>query len=110
MDIHLFYSICCGTSHAVADQMMRLNKYLDVLIPRGGANLIRRVKEQQQFLSLKQEQVTTISFIDKAAQLPMAVDIVVNAKTQRPSVCNAIETILVHKSCAAEFLPLLEKN
>ena len=98
------------TSHAVADQMMRLNKYLDVLIPRGGANLIRRVKETATVPVSETGTGNNHIFIDKAAQLPMAVDIVVNAKTQRPSVCNAIETILVHKSCAAEFLPLLEKE
>lgn len=98
------------TSHAVADQMMRLNKYLDVLIPRGGANLIRRVKETATVPVIETGTGNNHIFIDKAAQLPMAVDIVVNAKTQRPSVCNAIETILVHKSCAAEFLPLLEKE
>ncbi|WP_347083710.1 glutamate-5-semialdehyde dehydrogenase [Enterococcus gallinarum] len=98
------------TSHAMADQMMRLNKYLDVLIPRGGANLIRRVKETATVPVIETGTGNNHIFIDKAAQLPMAVDIVVNAKTQRPSVCNAIETILVHKSCAAEFLPLLEKE
>lgn len=98
------------TSHAVADQMMRLNKYLDVLIPRGGANLIRRVKETATVPVIETGTGNNHIFIDKAAQLPMAVDIVVNAKTQRPSVCNAIETILVHKSCAADFLPLLEKE
>ena len=99
-----------ATSHAVADQMMRLNKYLDVLIPRGGANLIRRVKETATVPVIETGTGNNHIFIDKDAQLPMAVDIVVNAKTQRPSVCNAIETILVHKSCAADFLPLLEKE
>ncbi|MFD2389952.1 glutamate-5-semialdehyde dehydrogenase [Enterococcus gallinarum] len=98
------------TSYAVADEMMRLNKYLDVLIPRGGANLIRRVKETATVPVIETGTGNNHIFIDKDAQLPMAVDIVVNAKTQRPSVCNAIETILVHKSCAAEFLPLLEKE
>ena len=75
------------TSHAVADQMMRLNKYLDVLIPRGGANLIRRVKETATVPVIETGTGNNHIFIDKDAQLPMAVDIVVNAKTQRPSVC-----------------------
>ena len=86
------------TSHAVAEQMMRLNEYLDVLIPRGGANLIRRVKETATVPVIETGTGNNHIFIDKDAQLPMAVDIVVNAKTQRPSVCNAIETILVHKN------------
>jgi glutamate-5-semialdehyde dehydrogenase len=105
-----YIQFVADTSHEVANQMMRLNEYLDVLIPRGGATLIRRVKETATVPVIETGTGNNHIFIDKNAQLTMAVDIVVNAKTQRPSVCNAIETILVHQDRAQEFLPLLEKE
>jgi glutamate-5-semialdehyde dehydrogenase len=105
-----YIQFVADTSHEVANQMMRLNEYLDVLIPRGGATLIRRVKETATVPVIETGTGNNHIFIDKDAQLTMAVDIVVNAKTQRPSVCNAIETILVHQDRAQEFLPLLEKE
>lgn len=98
------------TSHDVANEMMRLNDYLDVLIPRGGAGLIQRVKNTATVPVIETGTGNNHVYVDNAAQLDMASDIVVNAKAQRPSVCNAIETLLVHEDIASEFLPMIEKN
>lgn len=93
------------TTHEVANQMMKLTDYLDVLIPRGGAGLIRRVKETATVPVIETGTGNNHIYVDKDAQLAMAVNIVDNAKTQRPSVCNAAETLLIHQDVAAEFLP-----
>ncbi len=93
------------TSHEVANQMMRLTEFLDVLIPRGGAGLIRRVKETATVPVIETGTGNNHIYVDKDAQLEMAVKIVDNAKTQRPSVCNAAETLLIHQDVAADFLP-----
>lgn len=93
------------TSHDVANQMMRLTEYLDVLIPRGGASLIQRVKETATVPVIETGTGNNHIYIDKDAQLEMAINITDNAKTQRPSVCNAAETLLIHEDVAAEFLP-----
>lgn len=98
------------TSHDVANEMMRLNEYLDVLIPRGGAGLINRVKNSATVPVIETGTGNNHVYVDSAAQLDMALAIVKNAKVQRPSVCNAIETLLVHEDVAAEFLPLVEKE
>ena len=98
------------TSHDVANEMMRLNDYLDVLIPRGGAGLIERVKNSATVPVIETGTGNNHVYVDSAAQLDMALNIVKNAKVQRPSVCNAIETLLVHNEIAAEFLPLIEKE
>ncbi len=95
------------TSHAVANEMMRLTDYLDVLIPRGGAGLIKRVKETATVPVIETGTGNNHVYVDKDAQLQMALDIAVNAKVQRPSVCNAIETLLVHQEIAEFFLPKL---
>lgn len=97
-------------SREVANQMMRLNEYLDVLIPRGGAGLIQSVKNNATVPVIETGTGNNHVYIDKDAQLEMACNIVINAKVQRPSVCNAIETILVHKDIAQSFLPLIEKQ
>ncbi|MGX7195901.1 glutamate-5-semialdehyde dehydrogenase [Enterococcus olivae] len=96
------------TSHAVANEMMRLTEYLDVLIPRGGAGLIQRVKETATVPVIETGTGNNHVYVDKEAQLQMAMDIAINAKVQRPSVCNAIETLLVHQDVAEIFLPKLE--
>jgi gamma-glutamyl phosphate reductase len=95
------------TSHEVANQLMRLNDYLDVLIPRGGAGLIKRVKETATVPVIETGTGNNHIFVDKDAQLQMALDITINAKMQRPSVCNSAETVLVHKDMAETFLPAL---
>lgn len=95
------------TSHDVANQMMKLTEYLDVLIPRGGAGLIRRVKESATVPIIETGTGNNHIYVDKDAQLEMAKNIVDNAKTQRPSVCNAAETLLIHQDVAAAFLPVI---
>ncbi|WP_281738649.1 glutamate-5-semialdehyde dehydrogenase [Enterococcus dispar] len=98
------------TSHEVANQMMRLTQYLDVLIPRGGAGLIRRVKETATVPVIETGTGNNHIYVDKDAQLEMAIRITDNAKTQRPSVCNAAETLLIHQDVAAEFLPKIAEK
>lgn len=97
-------------SREVVQEMMRLNDYLDVLIPRGGAGLIQNVKNHATVPVIETGTGNNHVYIDKDADLEMAVKITMNAKTQRPSVCNAIETLLVHKNVASEVLPILEKE
>ncbi|MDN6518420.1 MAG: glutamate-5-semialdehyde dehydrogenase [Enterococcus sp.] len=98
------------TSHEVAAEMMHLNDYLDVLIPRGGSGLIQRVKTSATVPVIETGTGNNHVYVDSAAQLEMALEIVKNAKAQRPSVCNAIETLVVHEKVAADFLPLIEKE
>lgn len=97
------------TSHETAAELMKLTEYLDVLIPRGGVNLIRRVKEQATVPIIETGTGNNHIYIDKDAQLTMATNIVVNAKASRPSVCNAAETLLIHSEIAPFFLPVIEK-
>lgn len=97
-------------SREVVQEMMRLNDYLDVLIPRGGAGLIQNVKNHATVPVIETGTGNNHVYIDKDANLEMAVKITMNAKTQRPSVCNAIETLLVHKDIASKVLPILEKE
>ncbi|KAF0995367.1 glutamate-5-semialdehyde dehydrogenase [Geobacillus sp. TFV-3] len=86
------------TSRETAQHMFRLNKYLDVLIPRGGAGLIRSVVENATVPVLETGVGNCHIFIDESAERQMAIDIVLNAKLQRPSVCNAVETVLIHET------------
>ncbi|MFO8069425.1 MAG: glutamate-5-semialdehyde dehydrogenase [Alkalibacterium sp.] len=97
------------TSRESANEMMKLNRYLDVLIPRGGANLIRAVVENATVPVIETGTGNCHVYIDQSAQLEMAKDIIVNAKTDRPSVCNAAETLLIHKDVAETFLPVIEE-
>ncbi|WP_050182012.1 glutamate-5-semialdehyde dehydrogenase [Domibacillus robiginosus] len=85
------------TSRTTASEMFKLNQYLDVLIPRGGAGLIQSVIEQATVPVLETGVGNCHIFIDKSAQKEMAIDIALNAKTHRPSVCNAAESLLVHR-------------
>lgn len=93
------------TSHESARQMMHLNGYIDVLIPRGGAGLIRTVVEGASVPVIQTGAGNCHVYVDAAADLDMAARIIDNAKTSRPSVCNAAETLLVHRSVAEAFLP-----
>jgi len=97
------------TDRETAADMMRLNGYLDVLIPRGGAGLIQAVIKQATVPVIETGAGNCHVYIDESAELPMAVSIADNAKTQRPSVCNAIETLLVHQKIANAFLPEIQK-
>lgn len=97
------------TSRESATQMMRLNGYLDVLIPRGGAGLIRTVVENATVPVIETGTGNCHVYVDAAADLDMAVSILKNAKCQRISVCNAAESLLVHKDIASAFLPKAAK-
>jgi glutamate-5-semialdehyde dehydrogenase len=97
------------TSHDVATEMMKMNEYVDVLIPRGGAKLIRSVVKEASVPVIQTGEGNCHLYVDENADIGMAVSITDNAKTQRPSVCNAIETLLVHKSAASEALMQLHE-
>ncbi|MDQ0163045.1 glutamate-5-semialdehyde dehydrogenase [Bacillus alveayuensis] len=101
------------TSRETAAKMFKLNEYLDVLIPRGGQKLIQTVVENATVPVLETGAGNCHVFIDETAKKEMAIDIVINAKTQRPSVCNAIETVLIHKNWAnnhlRDFIESLQK-
>lgn len=95
------------TDREAANVMMKLNGYIDVLIPRGGAGLINTVVQNATVPVIETGVGNCHIFVDESADLDNAVDIIINAKTQRPAVCNAMETLLVHKNIAEEFLPKL---
>lgn len=96
------------TSHDLAEALMQAVDYVDVLIPRGGARLIQTVKEKAKVPVIETGVGNVHIYVDDSADLDMATKIVINAKTQRPSVCNAAESLLVHKAVAKTFLPQLE--
>ena len=103
------------TSRESANEMMRLKEYIDVLIPRGGAGLINAVVQNAIVPVIETGVGNCHTYVDKSADIQMAVDIIANAKMSRPSVCNACETLLVHKDVADGFYALLndkflEKN
>lgn len=91
----------------LAEALMQATDYIDVLIPRGGAQLIRSVKEKARVPVIETGVGNVHIYVDESADLDMATRIVVNAKTQRPSVCNAAENLLVHSTVASRFLPQL---
>ncbi|MGN0660521.1 MAG: glutamate-5-semialdehyde dehydrogenase, partial [Oscillospiraceae bacterium] len=95
--------------HKVVNEMMALTKYLDVLIPRGGASLIQNVVLNSKVPILETGLGNCHIYIDRDADIQMAKKILVNAKTQRPAVCNAAETLLVHSDIAESALPELCK-
>ena len=96
------------TTRASATELMRANGYVDLLIPRGGAGLIRACIENSTVPCLETGTGICHIYVDRAADLEMALDIVDNAKTSRPSVCNAAEVCLVHRDIAKELLPKLK--
>ena len=87
--------------------LMKLNDYLDVIIPRGGASLIRAVVENATVPAIETGTGNCHVYVDSSANLEMAKNIVINAKTQRPSVCNAEEKLLINRDIAEEFLPII---
>lgn len=97
------------TSHASAQELMTAKGLVDLLIPRGGAGLIRACVENATVPCIETGTGICHVYVDKAADLAKAVNIIVNAKASRPSVCNAEEVCLVHRDVAAQFLPLLKK-
>ncbi|MGN1105170.1 MAG: glutamate-5-semialdehyde dehydrogenase [Huintestinicola sp.] len=96
------------TTREVTTELMKCSKYLDLLIPRGGAGLIRAVTQNATVPVIETGTGNCHIYIDKSADIEMGVNITDNGKTQRPSVCNALETLLVHKDIAEEFLPAVK--
>ena len=96
------------TSRQSATELMQLSDYLDVLIPRGGAGLIKSVVENAKVPVIETGVGNCHGYVDASADIDMAAKIIFNAKTQRPSVCNAIETVLVHKDIAEKALPAIK--
>ncbi|MGN2370322.1 glutamate-5-semialdehyde dehydrogenase [Clostridium cagae] len=104
-----------NTSREIANEMMRLNEYIDVLIPRGGAGLIQAVVKNATVPVIETGVGNCHVYVDEESDFKMAEDIIINAKTSRPAVCNAEEKLLVNEKIAEEFLPkiisvLREKN
>jgi glutamate-5-semialdehyde dehydrogenase len=93
------------TDRAAVGHLLRLNRFIDLVIPRGGESLIRRVAEEATMPVLKHYKGNCHVYVDRAANLDMAERILLNAKCQRPGVCNAAESLLVHRDVAGAFLP-----
>jgi glutamate-5-semialdehyde dehydrogenase len=91
------------TDREAVKYMAQMDKYIDMIVPRGGHKLIETVMEHARMPVIKHYHGVCITYVDKDADLDMAVDVVVNAKTQRPGVCNALETLLVHRGVAEAF-------
>lgn len=103
-------ALITDTSRETAREFMRMNRYVDVLIPRGGAGLIRTVVENATIPVIETGTGNCHIFVDESADFDMAADIVINAKTQRVGVCNACESLLVHQNIIGYFMPILEKR
>ena len=101
-------SLVEDTSRQSATELMQLSDYLDVLIPRGGAGLIKSVVNNAKVPVIETGVGNCHVYVDKSADVEMAKNIIFNAKTSRPSVCNAIETVLVHKDIAEKALPVIK--
>lgn len=95
------------TSHAIADEMMQLTDYIDVLIPRGSGKFIKMVVNKAKVPIIETGAGNCHIYVDKDADLDKALPIIINAKVQRPSVCNAAEKVVLHKDIAEKFLPKL---
>lgn len=96
-------------SRETAAQFMKMNEYVDVLIPRGGAGLIKAVVRQATIPVIETGTGNCHIYVDESADFTMAVNIIINAKTQRIGVCNACESLLIHESIVAEFIPVLTR-
>ena len=99
-----------NTSRETTNELMKLNGYVDLLIPRGSARLIQAVVNTATVPVIETGAGNCHVYVDASADLDMAVNITDNAKTQRPSVCNAIESLLVHKDIAEKFLPMIAER
>jgi len=102
--------LIADTKRETAEELMRAREYVDVLIPRGGKSLIETVVDKSTIPVIETGEGNCHAYVEKTADLAMAVEIVYNAKVSRPSVCNAIETLLVDDAVAADFLPLVKKR
>jgi len=99
-----------NTSRESVLEMVKMKEYIDVIIPRGGLQLIRFVEENSVIPVIRHDQGICHTYVDEFASLQMALSICLNAKAQRPGVCNAMETLLVHSEIAPVFLPMMEKE
>ncbi|WP_278429193.1 glutamate-5-semialdehyde dehydrogenase, partial [Caldanaerobacter subterraneus] len=99
-----------NTDREEVNRMMKLNGLIDLIIPRGGTSLIKNVIENSTVPVIETGVGNCHIFVDESANFEMAKDIIVNAKVQRPGVCNAVETVLVHKGIAERFLPVMVKE
>lgn len=90
--------------------LIRMKEYVDIIVPRGGLELIRYVDENSLIPVIRHDLGICHTFVDEFADIKMATDICFNAKVQRPGVCNAMETLLVHKNIAAKFLPVMKSG
>ena len=98
------------TDRQAVTELLRLNEYIDLVIPRGGESLIRMVSENSTIPVIKHYKGLCHTYVDKEADLDMAIGIAFNAKVQRPGICNAMETLLIHQGIAERFLPPLVKK
>jgi glutamate-5-semialdehyde dehydrogenase len=96
-----------NTEHALVERMLKLNQYIDLIVPRGGSGLIKFVAETAVMPVVTGGIGVCHTYIDRSADPAKAVAIVYNAKVQRPTVCNALDTVLVHAAIAEQFLPLM---
>ena len=103
-------SLVEDTSRETVSELMKLNRYIDVLIPRGGHSLIQNVINNSTIPVIQTGEGNCSVYVDSSADIDMAVNIIDNGKTQRPSVCNAIENILVHRDIAEKLLPALQQK
>ena len=92
---------------ALVSEMLRMDKYIDMLIPRGGAGLHKLCREQSTIPVITGGIGVCHIFVDESAEIEGALEVIVNAKTQRPSTCNTVETLLIHEGIAPRFLPAL---
>ncbi len=103
-------SLIEDTSRETTTEFMKMNQYVDVLIPRGSAGLIRTVVEQSTIPVIETGTGNCHIYVDETADFQMACDIIYNAKTQRIGVCNACESLVIHESIEKEFLPMLSRE
>lgn len=94
--------------HKDLDELLKMDEFIDVIIPRGGEKLVSYIAQNSKIPVIKHDKGMCHIFVDESADLASAVDICVNAKCQKPSACNAVETLLIHEAIAAEFLPVLQ--
>ncbi|MCI6152074.1 glutamate-5-semialdehyde dehydrogenase [Fusobacterium perfoetens] len=99
-----------NTSHEIANELMKAHEYIDVLIPRGSSRLINTVINNSTIPCIQTGVGNCHIFVDESGKLDDAINIIINAKTQRPGVCNAVETLLIHKNIAKDLLPNLGRE
>ena len=102
-------SLIRDTSHETVNALLKMDRYVNLIIPRGGEKLIRTVVKESTIPVIKHYKGVCHLFVDKAADIPMALSILENGKFQRPGVCNALETVLIHEEIAEKFVPEMKK-